>query len=90
MGRELHVASLEVVIFKVHGIPLLGELIDLAEAVHVELPHERGHALVAEEMRKHPLLHLLHVLYVDLAVLVPAQVVRVLWLLHAPIHTSRM
>jgi hypothetical protein len=39
-----------VFIFKVHGILLLGELIDLVEAIHVELSDERGNVFMSKEV----------------------------------------
>lgn len=49
------------------------DFVDLAEAVHVQLPHERLDLVVAEESRQHGLLQLLLVFDENLTVvLTPA------------------
>ena len=49
--KGLDIAFPEVFILKVEVVSFLLDFIDLAEAVHVELPHERLYFVVAEEQR---------------------------------------
>jgi hypothetical protein len=90
MGGCVHVASAEVFVPEVHGVAFLGGLGDLAEAVHVELADEGGDVLVAEVVGEDSFLQLPHILYVDLAVGVPAKDIGVFRVLRGAASTSRM
>ncbi len=40
LSNQVHLASLEILVLKVHVISLFGQLVDFAEFVHVELANE--------------------------------------------------
>lgn len=56
MSYGLPLIFLEIFIFKIHMTSFLGNLIDFAELVHVELPDEGGQIPVPEEVWDHFLL----------------------------------
>jgi hypothetical protein len=90
VGGEVHAAAAEVLVFEVHIVLLLDHLDHLIELVHVELADEGGEVPVPEEVRQHLVLQLLGVLYQDLVLSVPRQVLAVLSLLSQVPPTSRM
>lgn len=62
-------------VLEVHIVLLLHQLYHLAESVHVQLADEGGQTTVTEEVAQHLLLQLLRVLYEDLGVTVPGEVI---------------
>lgn len=86
----LQTAPAEVVILEIHVVLLLDHLDHLIELVHVQLADEGRQMTVSEEVRQHLVLQLLRVLYQDLILAVPAEVLTVLSLLRGEGGTSRM
>jgi hypothetical protein len=72
---------LKVWVFEVHVILLFQDFRHFAELVHVQLPDERRQMFVPEVFGQHFFLKLFRVLYQDLVVAEPRQVVFVLFFL---------
>ena len=51
MGVKIHLSAMEMVVSKVHVVPLFDQLHHLAEFIHVQLSDEGRQVFVSEEVR---------------------------------------
>lgn len=80
--KRIHLSPLEILIFEVHMVFLLGEFVYLPEFVHIQLPHERRQVPMPEEVRQHLLFKFFPTFNENLVVAIPTEIIIKLGLLH--------